>query len=180
MAIADIFAEVGSGVFHLVFLNNQNQRIASGTTFATQGYLVTNHHVFLGPPNSRVWIRSGTQFRLDEGIVLPLQQFAARLRAGSDRNSFDFAVLDIPELVNQPGIHQFILDTERNQRIGDEVAFLGYPFEHLNLTCHAGIISSYYTSGPANIVQLDASVNPSNSGGPLLDGTTGQVIGIIT
>jgi S1-C subfamily serine protease len=76
-------------------------------------------------------------------------------------------------------IRQFELDEERKQRIG-EVAFLGYPFEHLNLTCHAGTISSYYTSGRATIVQLDASVNPSNSGGPLLDVNTGRVIGIVT
>jgi S1-C subfamily serine protease len=48
------------------------------------------------------------------------------------------------------------------------------------LTCHVGIISSFYESGPAKIIQLDASVNPSNSDGPLIDQNTGEVLGIVT
>jgi len=64
--------------------------------------------------------------------------------------------------------------------LADQIAFLGYPFEHNNLTCHSGIISSFYTSGPVNIIQLDASVNASNSGGPLIDPLSGRVLGVIT
>jgi hypothetical protein len=82
--------------------------------------------------------------------------------------------------VSQPDTYQFILDKTRGQRISDRVAFLGFPFEHLNLTCHVGIISSFYESGPAKIIQLDASVNPSNSDGPLIDQNTGEVLGIVT
>jgi len=113
-------------------------------------------------------------------MLLSYAEFGKRLRSGSDRNNFDFAVLDFPELVTQQGTHQFVLDRTRGQRIGDRVAFLGFPFEHLNLTCHVGIISSFYQSGSAKIIQLDASVNPSNSGGPLIDQNTGEVLAIVT
>lgn len=50
----------------------------------------------------------------------------------------------------------------------------------MNLTCHRGIISSFYQSGLTRIIQLDASVNAGNSGGPLIDPDTGHVLGIIT
>jgi S1-C subfamily serine protease len=46
--------------------------------------------------------------------------------------------------------------------------------------CHAGLISSIYPSGPTQILQIDGSVNASNSGGPLIDAETGDVLGIVT
>jgi S1-C subfamily serine protease len=42
------------------------------------------------------------------------------------------------------------------------------------------VISSFYTSGIAKIIQLDASVNAGNSGGPLIDPNAGAVIGMVT
>jgi S1-C subfamily serine protease len=180
MSLADVFERVKSGIFHIVFLDANNNRVGSGTAFSTCGYLVTNHHVFSGPQTARVWIRRETDKQHGQGLLLSYADFRQRLRSGSDRNNFDFAVLEFPELMAKPAPHQFVLDKARGHRIGDRVAFLGFPFEHLNLTCHSGIISSYYESGPAKVIQLDASVNPSNSGGPLIDQNTGEVLGIIT
>jgi len=112
--------------------------------------------------------------------LLSYNEFSKRLKSGSERNQFDFAILDIPELVNQKDTFQFSLKTGSDKRIGERVAFLGFPFDHLNLTCHTGIISSFYLSDPATVIQLDASVNASNSGGPLIDQNTGEAIGIVT
>jgi hypothetical protein len=99
---------------------------------------------------------------------LPYAEFAKRLVTGSDRNSYDFAVLKIPEIIRADD-HQFVLRSPTTKRIGEPVALIGFPLEHHNITCHAGIISSFYTSGLAQIVQIDASVNAGNSGGPLVD-----------
>lgn len=57
---------------------------------------------------------------------------------------------------------------------------LGFPFEHRNLVCHRGIISSFFDRNGIDIIQLDASINASKSGGPLIDLRTGSVIGLIT
>ena len=48
------------------------------------------------------------------------------------------------------------------------------------MVCHTGIISSFTKSGIVDMIQIDASVNSSNSGGPLIDPKTEKVIGIIT
>lgn len=52
--------------------------------------------------------------------------------------------------------------------------------EHRNLVCHRGITSSFFIKNNVKVIQLDASINQSNSGGPLVDPQSGNVIGIIT
>lgn len=177
MPLADTFERVRSGLVHIVFLDAADKQVAGGTGFLSNGYLITNNHVFAGPPNSRVCLRKENQ--PDKPTILPYKDFATNLATGSDRNSYDFAVLDIPEIIGASD-HQFTLRSPTTKRIGEPVALLGFPLEHQNVTCHAGIISSFYTSGVAQIVQVDASVNAGNSGGPLIDPETGEVVGIVT
>jgi hypothetical protein len=101
------------------------------------------------------------------------------IKAASGKNSYDFAVIDVPEL-RKRNLYNFSFGEPAKKRIGETVFFLGYPLEHLNLVGHTGFISSFYKSGVVDVIQLDASVNKSNSGGPLIDPETGKVIGIIT
>jgi S1-C subfamily serine protease len=180
MSLPDIFEKVKNGVFHIVFLDAKDKRLASGTAFATCGFLVTNHHVFVGPPESRVWIRKQGDTSTKDGVLFSYADFSKRLRSGSEQNQYDFAILDVPEILKKETTFQFNLSSADGKRIGERVAFLGFPFEHENLTCHTGIISSFFQSGPAKVIQLDASVNASNSGGPLVDQNTGDVFGIVT
>jgi S1-C subfamily serine protease len=112
-------------------------------------------------------------------MELTPQDFAAKLVTGSQEQSYDYAVLKMPDLVRQSD-HQFTLEHPGCRRIGDEIALLGFPLEHDNLTCHRGVISSFYKSGIASVIQIDASVNAGNSGGPLIDPETGAVFGIVT
>lgn len=64
-------------------------------------------------------------------------------------------------------------------RTGDRVVFVGTP-EGMDFTVHEGIVShtARQVLGVAYL-QIDANVNPGNSGGPVLD-TTGRVVGIVT
>lgn len=62
--------------------------------------------------------------------------------------------------------------------LGSDVFILGSPAgEELSFSVSKGIVSGYRTFGDARFVQLDASVNPGNSGGPAVD-AEGSVIGI--
>jgi S1-C subfamily serine protease len=71
-------------------------------------------------------------------------------------------------------------------RVGDEAFVVGNPFG-LYSSMSAGVISGFDRSfQPSNghqelqgLIQIDAAVNPGNSGGPLLN-RNGQVIGIVT
>jgi S1-C subfamily serine protease len=78
------------------------------------------------------------------------------------------------------------LGNPRAMRIGDEAFVVGNPLG-LYGSMSAGVISGFDRSfQPQNsgqklqgLIQIDAAVNPGNSGGPLLN-RNGQVIGIVT
>ena len=71
-------------------------------------------------------------------------------------------------------------------RVGDPVVTIGYNFGSTGPSLTGGLVSKtdYVLAFPAggfsipNIIQSDVTVNPGNSGGPLID-TSGEVIGMI-
>lgn len=180
MTVTELYEQCRSGVLHVVFMQ-EGRRLASGSAFIAHGRVITNNHVFAGPVEAQVVIRSHDSDPDDvyDGIVLAGDDFRTRLVSGSDERHQDYAILDVPE-INKRARFDFEFGDPTGVAVGDEVVFLGYPFEHLNLVCHAGMVSSRYQSGGVDIIQLDASVNQSNSGGPLLDMSSGSVVGIIT
>lgn len=133
---------------------------------ASQGYLVTNHHVVRGATDITV--------RLSDK-----RSFAAEL-VGADPVA-DVAVLKIPARnLSELG---FIADSDK-VAIGETVIAIGNPFGFEN-TVTTGVVSALNRELPGggvpldNLIQTDAAINPGNSGGPLCD-LTGSVIGMNT
>lgn len=182
MAFRDIVEKISSGVVCIVFFNSSLEVIGKGSGFFSNGHLVTNNHVYkMATRSSKVCLRNTSDSVSDprQGTLLSQDEFRNSLVTGSDENNCDFALLKIPELESR-GLFEFDVITPDLFKIGDEIALLGFPLDHMNLTCHRGFISSFFKSGPADVIQIDASVNSANSGGPLIDPATGQVIGIVT
>ena len=93
-----------------------------------------------------------------------------------ERNTrLDIALVQVPSASAEP----LALGDATGLRTGDRVVFVGTP-EGLDFTVHEGIVShtARQILGVAYL-QIDANVNPGNSGGPVLDGT-GRVVGIVT
>lgn len=180
-SIQKLVETVRSGVIHIEFLT-KNEVIGSGSGFLCDGYLITNNHVYAGALNAEE-VRLAWQPMLSpqsrSEITLSSVKFKNHFKAGSAENSYDFAILNIPEL-HSKNLFNFKLNASALTNIGDEAIILGFPLEHRNLVCHEAMISSVFINNNVNIIQLDASVNQSNSGGPLVDLKTGDVIGIVT
>ncbi len=180
MTVTELYDQCRSAVLHIVFVQ-AGRCLASGTAFTALGRVITNNHVFAGPNDAQVVIRAHDSDPDDvyDGVTLTGDDFRGRLVSGSDEDHHDYAILDIPEIIERGGF-DLTFGNPDDVVVGQEIVFLGYPFEHLNLVCHAGIVSSRYQSGGVDIIQLDASINQSNSGGPLLERSSGSVVGIIT
>ncbi len=71
------------------------------------------------------------------------------------------------------------LSFENNVRVGQEVFAIGSPLGLAN-TITRGIVSAFReTSSGVHYVQIDAALNPGNSGGPLIT-NAGSVVGVNT
>ena len=151
-----------------VVLIETNLGLGSGFVYDINGHIITNQHVIDGADTIQVTF-------LDGNIT------SASL-IGMDIYS-DLAVVKVdPQVTN---LYPVVLGSSSELRVGEPVAAMGNPFG-LSDTLTVGIVSSLERTLTAvgnyviiDIIQLDAAVNPGNSGGPLVN-LLGQVVGVNT
>ena len=131
---------------------------------AESGYIVTNHHVIEHADEIVVGLADGRRI--------------PATRVGSDPQ-VDLAVLQ----VDDGGLAALEFADSSALRVGDFVVAIGNPFG-LERTVTSGIVSALGRTGLGiegfeAFIQTDASVNPGNSGGALVD-LNGRLVGINT
>jgi len=168
------------GIVRLAFFNNHREQLGSATGFLSNDFLVTCSHVIRKEPFDSVELTFGDQ-NLKE--ITPIRLSADMLISNIEKESFeseyDYTIIrfDEPEA---KGRYQLHFGTPRQELVGEQVLFFGFPFGTQNLTSHIGYISSDFKRGSAHLFQIDGSINPGNSGGPLVHIPSGSVIGIVT
>ena len=147
-----------------VFQQNPGQVAGSGFLLTTSGFLVTNNHIVQGADS--VYVQS------QQGVV-----YKARLVHTDPQH--DLAILAIGQDTAFHALPPVPYSFEaRPSDLGERVFTLGYPREEI--VYGEGYLSSGTGfRGDSAAYQVAISVNPGNSGGPLLD-EKGNVIGIIT
>jgi S1-C subfamily serine protease len=175
-SIVDAVDQVSSGVANIV-LERNHKRVGSGTGFLIESGLVTAHHVVHGPAYDTALIRFDDDGP-DVGIRLAYTTLQQMTMFRSEEDQLDLAILALnePEL---DGRYRFSLNVTVPP-VGTSVVVMGYPYSAPHLSSHVGYISAAYLKGTTQYVQLDASVNPSNSGGPVMDASTSEVVGYVT
>jgi len=135
--------------------------IGTGFIVHGSGFIVTNYHVIQGGQADALRVLTYDR------EVIPAQFI------GKDE-IHDLALLKIE------GQYDFLtLADSDNLQVGKKVIAIGNPLG-LSFTVTEGIISGLDRTGPSGFneyIQTDVSLNPGNSGGPLID-TQGEVIGI--
>ena len=164
-AIVGIYNESTSSGYNVF---GQRSTIASsGTGFiiSSDGEILTNHHVVAGAQTLTVTLHDGAQY---PATVL-----------GYEAES-DIALIKI----DASGLPTVTLGESSSLAVGDEVVAIGNPLGELTYSLTVGYVSAkeraVNTDGtPINMMQLDATINSGNSGGPLFD-ICGNVVGIIS
>lgn len=145
---------------------NQPQRNAvamgSGFIIDKSGFIVTNNHVIDGAQKITVKLTDD-------------REYTAKL-IGTDPAT-DIALLKISDSKAFPTVE---FADDKHVRVGDWVIAVGNPFG-LSNTVTAGIVSSIGRNvgngAYTDFIQIDASINRGNSGGPTFD-LQGRVIGM--
>lgn len=165
----------------LNFLDEKKGRLGSGTGFVIGNFLVTNNHVAVRPNSEFVEIRFVEEdgFTIKQREIFPYRIFSSTLIAGDYDTRWDYALFDLGKLgfINQPSL---LLKISTEIKVGHAIAVMGYQFDQTNLSIKSGIVSSKFSRADVKYLQLDASINVGNSGGPLISHADNSVIGIIT
>lgn len=147
--------------------NNRDAGVGSGVVIDEFGNILTSYHVIAG---------------LDAATVRFFDGSLAVATVDVEQPERDLAILHVTSL--PPDVTPAVLSG--GVRPGDRVMAIGAPFG-LEGSVSSGVVSATGRSFVVeetgqvltDMIQFDASVNPGNSGGPLVD-LSGRVVGIVT
>src|SRR3989338_145625 len=135
--------------------------ISAGTGFAVGdgSYILTNNNV------------------IDQSTLVQVQSYNGEVYT-AEIVGFD-AIADLAVLKISGDLGGFVIADSDNVVIGEKAVAIGNPLG-LSFTVTEGIISALDREGPnglSSYIQTDVTLNPGNSGGPLLN-KDGEVIGM--
>jgi serine protease Do len=142
----------------------------SGFIVSADGYIVTNYHVI--------------QYAAEMGFSLTVmmhdgKSYPAKIIGTEPDNDLAVIKIDATEL------NAVTLGDNDAMKVGDAVYAVGNPLGELDYTMTSGIVSALDRDIQVdevtriNMFQIDAAVNPGNSGGPLYI-RKAEVIGIVS
>jgi serine protease Do len=148
----------------VVMIQLDNGTLGSGFLYNKNGDVITNAHVVNGAKKAKVKTADAREF---EGTVIGISK------------DIDVAVVRVSGLANE----QPLKIGKQKADVGVSVLALGSPLGLQN-TVTTGIISGVgrdFDIAPfhyKDLYQISAPIAPGNSGGPLIDSKTGEVLGI--
>lgn len=166
-------------------LNFQNERGASIDTlsgFKVNKSLVTTDYAFYIPKAKKVEISFVAEdaSTIVASMKIPYREFINDLKVGVFDNQTGYSVfnLDFPDFKEIKGLN---LSERRKFQIGQPVVLMAFSSGCSSLALRSGIISSFFsTPDGVRHFQYDGLSCHGNSGGPIIDPETMQVIGIVS
>lgn len=170
MTIGEIAKYISPAVVGISGVGEKSSSVGSGVCVSREGYVLTNSHVINDCEDIILYLYDKTT--ADAKVV------------------YEDTVLDFAILKCNKSIPYLLLGNSDLMSVGDDILAVGTPLSlNLTHTFTKGIVSATnrtlkISTGNGegymqNLIQHDASLNPGNSGGPLIN-SNGEVVGINT
>ena len=169
-SIVEVAQSVAPAIVGICGEKDNSESVGSGVCVSATGHILTNSHVVNGCSNIVLYLSDKSQANAE--IV------------------YEDTVLDLAILKSEKNLPYLSLGDSDELVVGQDVLAVGTPLSlTLVHTFTKGIVSALNrtlkvsnTNGEGymqNLIQHDASLNPGNSGGPLIN-SQGEVVGINT
>ncbi|HCX99427.1 MAG TPA: hypothetical protein DG754_04725 [Bacteroidales bacterium] len=180
LMFSNLWKSCHASVCQLRFLNERGITVDSLTGFKVNNCLITSQYAFCVEKAFKVEIVfvDSDANTITAEMRIPYAEFINEMRIGVVNNSGHYAVFNInlPEFQSIPGLK---LSARHNFTIGTSVAALSFNHGYSNLGLKTGIISSVFANKEGvRFIQYDGMLNYGNSGSPLIDPKSFEVIGI--
>ncbi len=171
-----------NSVCQLSFYSSAGIKLLSMTGFKVNNhFLITDDYLFKIYKAVKVKISfvNSDGYTENASIEIPMNELKKRIIKGIDKEKTSFVAInmDFEEFAKIPSLK---LSTNKTIEIGQSIAVLGYQLDQENLSIKTGIVSSAFKhDNGLKYLQVDSNIKQGNSGSPLINAETGEVIGII-
>lgn len=177
----NIWERCHGAVCSISFLDEYGIKTYSATGFLSGEYILSDDSLFKVKRAHEVLFR----FVLPDGVSVHRElriefgEFKERILPGAREEKAGFSLFPVEEheVPDLPGLK---ISKKIQFQIGHPIAVLGFHFDQDNLSIKSGIISSnVMLENESRYIQFDCPLRHGNSGSPLVDAETGEVIGIV-
>ncbi|NOQ27960.1 MAG: trypsin-like serine protease [Bacteroidales bacterium] len=171
-----------SSVCQLSFYSSSGIKLLSMTGFKVNDqYVITDDHILkiYKAVKVKIVFVKPDGYTENKSVEISMEELKRRIIKGIDKETTTFTAIniDFEEFKNIPSLK---ISNDKNNDIGNSIAVLGYQLDHDNLSIKTGIISSSFVNDDGlKCLQVESNINQGNSGSPLINTETGEVIGII-
>jgi len=138
------------------------QGAGSGSLVSSDGLIITNAHVIEKAVGGKVAVHFGDGRWLSGKVV-------------AKNKDCDLGLVLVP---GKTGDFKPVILHPRLPKVGSSVVYIGAPAQGAEWSFGKGQVAAIRNFQDGRLIQLQAPLNPGNSGGPLFD-MTGQQIGVI-
>jgi hypothetical protein len=177
----NIWERCHGAICSISFLDEYGIKTYSATGFLAGEFIISDDSLFKVKRAHEVLFR----FVLPDAVSIHHElriefgEFKERIVPGTQEEKVGFSLFQVEEheISQLPSLY---ISQKKQFPIGHPIAVLGFQFDQDNLSIKSGIISSNVMLENANrYIQFDCPLRHGNSGSPLIDAETGEVIGVV-
>ena len=178
----NIWKKCQESVCQLNFYSTEGIKLLSMTGFKAYGdFLITDDYLYKIYKAADVVLRfvDSDGYTEKACVKMSMDELKKRIIKDIDNKSDGFVAINInfDDLKSIPSLK---LSKNKSVDIGQPIALLGYQLEQDNLSIKTGIVSSAFKQNNGlKYLQINSGIKQGNSGSPLINTETGEVIGII-
>lgn len=163
------------------FVSKEGINIITLTGFKVDNLIIADEYIYKISAAKDVIIKFVDEDGITEAATTTLAfwEFQDRLLDPVNNVKNGITIINIQDLGFEH-IPSLKLSTTKSFGVGHPIAVIGFQFDQQNLAIKTGIISSYFVDrNDKKYIQFESSIKQGNSGAPLIDVETCEVIGVI-